>query len=117
MAACAGGDRNGLRLPLMDDLIDVLELRALLETDSLDVGETNFERLYSRLHANPSKRELCAQLEGKVRAYFSALRLPEEPTIYDHLVLSLREKDAIATFNWDPFLWQAAERNSHLSRG
>ena len=83
----------------------------------MDVADTNFERIYSRLHAEPSKRGLCLQMEESVRAYFSMLRLPDEPTIYDHLVLSLREKDAIATFNWDPFLWQAAQRNSRWLPG
>ena len=117
LAACPTGDRNGRSLPLMDDLIDTLELRALLETESVDSGNINFERIYSRLHSEPSKRELRAHLEESVRTYFSALCLPDEATIYDHLVLSLREKDAIATFNWDPFLWQAAERNTDLSQG
>ena len=117
LAACPEGDRNGRGLPLMDDLIDVLELRPLLEAESVDVLDTNFERIYSQLHGEPSRRGLCAQLEQRVRTYFSALRLPDEATIYDHLVLSLREKDAIATFNWDPFLWQAMERNSDLSPG
>jgi hypothetical protein len=32
------------------------------------------------------------------------LELPDHPTVYDHLLLSLRKKDAIFTFNWDPFL-------------
>ena len=117
LAACGDGDRNGYRLPLMDDLIDVLDLRRLLEAESVESGDDNFEKLYSRLHSDPSKRGFCAHLEKILRDYFSALRLPDEPTIYDHLVLSLREKDAIATFNWDPFLWQAAERNSNVSPG
>lgn len=39
------------------------------------------------------------------------MELPDEPTIYDFLVLGLREKDVIATFNWDPFLMQALRRN------
>ena len=116
-AACPDGDRCGRQLPLMDDLVDVLDLGPLLEAHSLDVGDGNFERLYSRVHADPSQRELCDVLEGRVRAYFSALSLPDEPTIYDYLVLSLREKDAIATFNWDPFLWQAAQRNAEFAPG
>ena len=37
--------------------------------------------------------------------------MPDKPTLYDHLVLSLREKDLIATFNWDPFLFDACWRN------
>jgi len=40
--------------------------------------------------------------------------LPDTPTIYDYLVLSLREKDLIATFNWDPFLLQACIRNQKV---
>lgn len=117
LATCPEGDREGNGLPLMDDLIDVLDLRPLLERELADVTDTNFERIYSGIHAVPSKRGVCVQMEEIVRAYFSALRLPDKPTIYDHLVLSLREKDAIATFNWDPFLWQAAERNSQRSPG
>lgn len=35
------------------------------------------------------------------------MQLPDEPTVYDYLVLSLTSKDAIATFNWDPLLIQA----------
>ena len=42
-----------------------------------------------------------------MREYFAQLELPVEPTIYDALLLSLRDKDAVFTFNWDPFLFQA----------
>jgi len=38
------------------------------------------------------------------------LVLPKYPTIYDLLLLSLRQKDAVFTFNWDPFLADAYER-------
>ena len=34
--------------------------------------------------------------------------------IYDHLLLSLRRKDAIFTFNWDPFLFDAWVRNQRF---
>jgi hypothetical protein len=51
-------------------------------------------------------------LDARLRAYFSILELPPTPTLYDYLVLSLRPKDFIATFNWDPFLLQALKRNS-----
>lgn len=40
----------------------------------------------------------------------SDFELPDEPTIYDFLVMSLTNKDLIATFNWDPFLVQAIGR-------
>ena len=51
-----------------------------------------------------------------IYSYFSRLELSDMPTIYDYLVMSLRDKDVIATFNWDPFLYQAWRRNhSHGS--
>ena len=51
-----------------------------------------------------------------MRTYFESLRIPAQPTFYDYLVLSLREKDVIATFNWDPLLLQAYRRNSPIRR-
>lgn len=44
------------------------------------------------------------------------LVLPDEPTFYDYLVLSLRPKDAIVTFNWDPLIIQAYKRWRRLGR-
>ena len=44
-------------------------------------------------------------------AYFRILKLPETSTIYDFMLLTLRLKDLIATFNWDPFLFRAFVRN------
>ena len=58
-AACPDGDRDGRRLPLMDDLIDVLDLRPLLQVHAIDVGDTNFEVLYSQLYPDESKSDLC----------------------------------------------------------
>lgn len=62
-------------------------------------------------------RTLRENIESRIGGYFSSLELPPSPTIYDYLVLSLRKKDVIATFNWDPFLWQALDRNSHITDG
>lgn len=59
---------------------------------------------------DPDKDEVRHSLERSVENYFLQLRLPDEPTVYDHLLLSLRSKDVVATFNWDPFLTQAARR-------
>jgi hypothetical protein len=41
--------------------------------------------------------------------------MPDEPTLYDYLMLSLRETDLIATFNWDPFLVRAFIRNRDVA--
>lgn len=114
-AACLDGDANGRELPLMANLIDVLDLHRLFEAYGVDAHDAEFERLYSALHTDRSMADLCRELEARVREYFLMLQLPEEPTIYDYLVLALREKDAIATFNWDPFLWQAMQRNAHVA--
>jgi hypothetical protein len=56
------------------------------------------------------------ELERRVRAYFALLRLPDEATLYDRLILALQPNDIIATFNWDPLLYHAYRRNSDISR-
>lgn len=110
-AALPEGDRNGRKLPLMNDLVDVVGLRPLLERQGVIYRGENFENLYSDLHDLPERAALLADVERSLFRYFASLELPAEATIYDYLVLSLRSKDVIATFNWDPFLWQACARN------
>src|ERR1700722_15150472 len=58
--------------------------------------------------------DLIKRIEDIIENYFAFMQLPEEATIYDYLILSLREKDIIATFNWDPFLAQAFARNMEV---
>lgn len=42
--------------------------------------------------------------------------LPESKlTIYDYLIVSLTNRDCIATFNWDPLLMQAYHRMSRIT--
>lgn len=53
-------------------------------------------------------------MDSRIRDYFVQLTLPDEPTLYDYIILSLRPKDAIVTFNWDPLLAQAYKRWRHL---
>jgi hypothetical protein len=43
-----------------------------------------------------------------------SLQLPSTATHYDRILLSLRKKDAIFTFNWDPFLFDAYVRNMNM---
>jgi hypothetical protein len=99
----------------MADLIDVLELRSEIEHAGYEGANLNFEAFYDDLVSGGEHSELSALIESRVYQYFSTLRLPEKPTIYDYLVLSLRKKDLIATFNWDPFLLQAYMRNETVS--
>ncbi len=109
-AAFPNGDRNGKRLPVMADFVEILELESLFENSGIDYQRRNFEDIYSELCLNESFQKVRLQLEDLIFDYFNSLELPDTPTIYDYLVLSLRPKDVIATFNWDPFLIKAVRR-------
>jgi len=111
-AACPNGDKYGRKLPLMNDLIDALGLEPALNRLRVDCSDRDFERIYAELTACGELNDVVADIERAVFDYFFRLYLPEEPTVYDHLVLSLRRKDLIATFNWDRLLWQALCRNA-----
>lgn len=110
-AAFPNGDRNGRRLPLMNNFVETLGLEDLVTRTRLSFSSTNFEEIYSSISKDPKLQNIREELEAKIYRYFHTMELPDHPTIYDHLVLSLRNKDFIATFNWDPFLVQAIRRN------
>lgn len=112
LAAFPNGDRNGRKLPIIRNFVDVVGLAQLLDEYDLHPPFDDFEAIYSEIAADPAKKKLQTEIELRVYDYFSALKLPDTATLYDHLVLSLRPKDVIATFNWDPFLWNAAARNA-----
>ena len=114
LAAFPNGDANGRRLPVLKNFVDVVGLAGLLNSHRISPPYDDFEGIYSDIAARPDKVDLQKGIERIVYDYFSDLALPEEPTVYDHLVLSLRQKDVIATFNWDPFLWKVAARNYHF---
>ncbi|NIJ52579.1 hypothetical protein [Dyadobacter arcticus] len=107
---------NGKRLPSMDNFIDIVELSDIVEILPERLRAKNFEQLYTNLHnENPNSDEII-EIQNRVYNYFKDMKLPEnEATIYDFLVLSLRPRDLIATFNWDPFLYQAFCRNAPIA--
>jgi hypothetical protein len=105
---------GGKKLPSMDNFNDIVGLNDVVNKLPKDFQLKNFEALYSKLHQNDAKSNEIRIIEDRVRKYFSEMKLPDVPTIYDYLVLSLRGKDLIATFNWDPFLYQAWSRNRHV---
>lgn len=111
-AACPNGDKHGKALPLMADFAECTGLASMLSGWGIDPAR-NFEDTYSDLH-DASETTKLAQLNQAVETYFDALELPDHPTLYDHLVLSLSGSDIIATFNWDPLLLQAFRRNGKL---
>ena len=112
-AAFPNGDRAGRPLPLMDDLVKILDLRSVFERVG-SIKDSNFESIYSKLATVPRYEELRREVERRVAEYFSSLELPDEATIYDKLLLSLRRRDAVFTFNWDPFLFDAFRRNADV---
>ena len=110
-AAFPRGESSGKLLPLMDDFVDIVPIKPLLEKNRIKWRGLNFEEIYSNLTTDPTKQDICLELQSTIYHYFSSLSPPHNPTLYDHLLLSLRGKDIIATFNWDPFLIQAYRRN------
>lgn len=115
VAACPKGDRFGHPLPVMNDLLGKLGLEQLLRDAGIEDPSRNFEEVYSELAIDRKRADLLKLLDRRVDDYFGQLELPEYPTTYDRLVLSLREKDFIATFNWDPLLWQARDRCQRIA--
>lgn len=113
-AAFPNGDKNGKKLPLMRNFAQILDLEDLLKKNNILPPYDDFEAIYSDISLDPKKEELKLIIEQKIQDYFYSLELPDEPTLYDHLILSLRSKDVIATFNWDPFLAKAIMRNLHI---
>lgn len=110
-AAFPNGDKYGNKLPLMNNLVDILNLEDIIRETDLNFKTNNFEDIYDQIHKHNDLKEVRKKIEKRVYEYFANLEIPDFPTLYDHLVLSLREKDVIATFNWDPFLIQAYRRN------
>lgn len=109
------GERGGKHLPSMNNFIDIVGLQDLVEAVPEHLRAQNFETLYGNLHRDDPNSDIIREIENRIQSYFGNMRLPDEPTIYDYLVLSLRGKDLIATFNWDPFLFQAWNRNKQLT--
>lgn len=102
---------NGLQLPSMNNLPEVVGLHSILDKFPQELIASNFEETYSNIAAIDPSNPYLKVLNQMIYSYFSSMRLPDTPTIYDYLVMSLRNKDVIATFNWDPFLYQAWWRN------
>lgn len=87
----------------MNGMIQKLKLDDLMEDVKLDTECNNIEDIYSELYMKSEYKDVVTELEKRLYDYFDSLELPDEPTIYDMLILSLTEKAVIATFNWDHY--------------
>lgn len=111
-AAMPYGDEGRRCVPLMNDLVNTLELRHAITSSGHD-PDKGFEALYAELSEDAANRDLLDVIETRVESYFSQLRLSSDQlTVYDYLLLGLRPKDAVFTFNWDPFLYDTYERHA-----
>ena len=115
-AAAPAGDANGVVVPVMNDLVGVIGIDDLLEQAGLEWEGKNFEDIYDQMYTTNKTGPIISQLEERLTAFFSGLMLPQIANAYDYLILSLREKDLIATFNWDPLLVQAYRRHARVGR-
>lgn len=112
LAACPKGDKYGRRLPLMNSLVPTLGLVNILKGHEPLFND--FENLYTKLSEDRRYESQRAEVEKRTYDYFYNMQIPDAPTLYDYLILSLRKKDVIATFNWDPLLMQAWRRHTEF---
>lgn len=111
VAAFPDGDANGAKLPTMFNFIEMLKLGPALKSAGVNNVNRNFEEVYDELYGNDPESPILKEIGKTIYDYFDKLTIPTSPTLYDHLLMSLRRKDIIATFNWDPFLFDAWNRN------
>ena len=115
-AAIPYGDRNGINCPLMEGFIEKAGLKHIISHIPLKTKSNNLEDIYSELHIlGKYKREL-KELEKGIYDYFRKLVIPYTPILYDYLLLSLRSKDFIFSFNWDDLIVQAYLRVSTITK-
>jgi len=113
--AMPNGDADGKPLPVMSEFISKLGLTDYIRRIPGVPNTDNIEDVYSWLADKEQFAEERFVVENEIREYFSNITLPDTLTKYDLLVLSLRKKDCIATFNWDGLLVQAYRRMQKIT--
>ena len=108
------GDINGLKSPVLEDFLATTGLSNMLKDVVLRTTSKNIEDIYSELYET-NHFELIEEIEKGIISYYSKMQIPTKPTLYDYLILFLRSKDCIATFNWDPLLLQAYNRVNRIT--
>ena len=114
-AAIPNGDKNGMKSSVMNDFIKNLQMEDLMAGVRLKTSSHNLEDIYSELYEKPEYCDVCREMEKRIFDFYSSLEIPDKPTAYDYLILSLRKKDWIFTFNWDSLLIQAYARCYRLT--
>ena len=112
-------EKKGHQLPLMNNIVEIIGLQDIVARlpEEIQLYKNQFELLFSKLFERGKFEDERIEIEQRIYEYFKSLELPNEPTIYDYLILALRhKKDVIASFNWDPFLYQAYVRNEEFTK-
>lgn len=115
VAAIPNGDKNGLKTSVMDGFLEKLGMSEIISGLNLSTNSQNLEDIYSEIAEKHEYKGAREQLDISIREYFNSFEIPDNPTVYDFLLLSLRKKDLVATFNWDPLLLQAYQRVSQIT--
>lgn len=121
-ASCAAipyGDKNARKISAMDGFCETIGISKNINKYGLHTKSKNLEDIYMEVHERAKTDtkfiELESSIENDIRAYLNEFILPDAPTVYDFLILALREKDVIATFNWDPLIVQAYARAASIT--
>jgi len=112
-AATPDGEKWQRIMPLMKELPHALDLRSILDKEQFIEATRDFEAFFDSLGAS-GEVDLQREIEERVISFFNSVAIADHATLYDRLVLSMRKKDAIAAFNWDPLLAYAYRRNGFL---
>lgn len=115
VATIPNGDKNGKKISAMKGFIDKLGMRPVISTINLQTTSDNLEDIYMEMYERNDCELQRIQLEDAIEKYFCEFELPDTPTIYDYLLLSLTKKDLVATFNWDPLLVEAYTRCTRIT--
>lgn len=115
-AAQPKGDKFGKKLPTLKNIVEITGIEADLEELGVKQPVDDFEAIFDDLSKKYVDNQYFINIKDKIYDYFSHIVIPDDLTLYDRLVLSLREQDLIATFNWDPLLCMAYQRNRHIKK-
>lgn len=115
VAALPNGDLYGKQAPVMNNFFQTAGLNKILEKLHIKTASNNLEEIYSDYYDKNNNSQEIKELNKAIFNYFASFEIPDEPTIYDFLVLGLKPNDLIATFNWDPLLVQAYIRCSEFT--
>ena len=114
-ATIPNGDKYGRQSPVMENFLREIGIESLLNGVKLKTKSHNIEAIYSELVTKPEYTDIVTKIEEGIVTHYRQMQIPDAPTLYDYLILSLRKKDCIATFNWDPLLIQAYNRVNKIT--